>query len=116
MQNAKTNLQNGEQLQEDAVELENTVSNIQTLLSQQSNQLESSVDELAEITNVIRQTTNDTVSMANYAKNVTASVSAGQALATKTASEMDEIVTQVSSINEAISIIDQIAFQQIFFL
>ena len=111
MENAKTNLQNGKQLQEDAKILEETVDSIQVLLSQQSSQLDSSVDELVEITNVIRQTTSDTVSMANYAKNVTTSVIAGQELATKTASEMDEIVTQVSSINEAIAIIDQIAFQ-----
>ncbi len=109
--NAKTNLQNGQQLQEDANILETTVSKIQSFLTQQSSELENSVDELSQITQAIRQTTNDSISMASYAKNVTSSVKVGQDLATKTAKEMDTIANEVNSINDAITIIDQIAFQ-----
>ncbi len=109
--NAKTNLQNGQQLQNDASILETTVTKIQSSLTQQSSQLENSVSELSQITQAIRQTTSDSVSMANYAKNVTTSVEKGQILATQTSSEMDIIAQEVNSINEAITIIDQIAFQ-----
>ncbi len=111
MQNAKSNLNNGEKLQDDAKILEDVVSKIKSFLIQQSSALESSVDELNQITDAIRQTTNDAKSMASYAQNVTSSVKTGHELATNTANEMDEIVTQVSSINDAITIIDQIAFQ-----
>ena len=109
--NAKTNLQNGEQLQKDANILEDSVSKIQVFLTKQSSELDNSVNELSQITKAIRETTSDTVSMADYAKNVTTSVASGQELANKTSEEMDEIALQVSSIFEAITVIDQIAFQ-----
>jgi methyl-accepting chemotaxis protein len=44
-------------------------------------------------------------------QNVKKSVSIGEDLATKTASSMDEINSKVQAINEAITVIDQIAFQ-----
>jgi methyl-accepting chemotaxis protein len=49
--------------------------------------------------------------MAQIASKVTTSASDGQQLAKLTAVSMDEIDTQVTAINEAISVIDQIAFQ-----
>ena len=49
--------------------------------------------------------------MAQYAQNVTKIKDIGKELAYKTASSMEEINTQVHAINEAISVIDQIAFQ-----
>jgi len=110
-QGAVTNLKNGKQLETDATILEDSVSNIQSFLNNQSSELENSVNQLSNITENIRQTTNDSVSMANYAKNVTNSVEKGQRLANQTTKEMDEIAVEVNSINEAITIIDQIAFQ-----
>ena len=110
-QNAKTNLQNGQQLEYDTDILEESVTKIKTFLLEQSSELESSVDQLSQITQDVRQTTNDAVSMANYAKNVTRSVQSGQKLANQTTAEMDQIADQVTSINEAITVIDQIAFQ-----
>jgi methyl-accepting chemotaxis protein len=110
-QNSKTNLQNGQGLQKDATILEDTVSKIESLLTQQSSEINNSVTQLEDITQAVKQTTKDTVSMAAYAKNVTTSVEAGQQLADKTSQEMDEIAVQVEAINEAITIIDQIAFQ-----
>ena len=108
---AKTNLQNGLKLQKDANILENSVTNIQDFLEEQSHQLQSSVNDLTNITDIIKQTTNDAVKMASYAQNVNKSVDAGQELANKTSSEMDEIAQQVSDINNAINVIDEIAFQ-----
>ena len=49
--------------------------------------------------------------MSKYAKNVTKSSEVGKNLAEETASSMDEINNQVLAINEAITVIDQIAFQ-----
>ena len=109
--NAKTNLKNGIQLDKDTDILEESVGNIKTILTQQSQQLESSVEELSTITQDIRQTTEDAESMAAYAKNVTTSVEKGRLLANKTSDEMDQIAQEVSDISESITIIDQIAFQ-----
>jgi len=109
--NAKTNLQNGKQLDKDTDILEESVGNIKTTLTHQSGQLENSVEELSTITQDIRQTTADAVSMASYAKNVTTSVEKGRLLANKTSDEMDQIAQEVSAISDSITIIDQIAFQ-----
>ena len=49
--------------------------------------------------------------MADYGNKVKTSISLGQELANKTVVSMEEINTQTSAINEAITIIDQIAFQ-----
>jgi methyl-accepting chemotaxis protein len=49
--------------------------------------------------------------MATLGNNVKNAVSKGQSLASQTATSMDEINQQVNAINEAIAVIDQIAFQ-----
>nr|WP_306459091.1 methyl-accepting chemotaxis protein [Aliarcobacter faecis] len=49
--------------------------------------------------------------MSIYSDQVTISAKKGQELANHTTTAMDEINTQVNRINEAISVIDQIAFQ-----
>jgi methyl-accepting chemotaxis protein len=49
--------------------------------------------------------------MAKYAAKVTNSAGSGEELATNTMGAMDEINEEVTSINEAITVIDQIAFQ-----
>ena len=49
--------------------------------------------------------------MASLSTEVTASATNGERLANQTTVAMDEINNQVNSINEAISVIDQIAFQ-----
>ncbi|MEA3290268.1 MAG: methyl-accepting chemotaxis protein [Campylobacterota bacterium] len=108
---AKTNLSNGEQLQKDANVLEESVSKIEQFMTMQTNELQNSVDKLSGITTNIRQTTDHAISMAEYAQNVTKSVEKGQKLANQTTVEMDEIASQVTLINDAITIIDQIAFQ-----
>ncbi len=109
--NAKTNLQNGQTLQRDATILENSISKIKISLAEQSGQLEHSIAELEQITSAIRKTASNAVEMASYAKNVTRSVLVGQELANRTLEEMDEIASRVNLINEAITIVDQIAFQ-----
>ena len=73
--------------------------------------LEQTAAALEQITSNIRNNTQNVMEMASYSNNVTASVKAGEQLASETTIAMEEINSQVNSINEAISVIDQIAFQ-----
>ena len=73
--------------------------------------LEQTAAALEQITSNIRNNTQNVMEMASYSNNVTASVKAGEKLANETTIAMEEINSQVNSINEAISVIDQIAFQ-----
>ena len=80
-----------------------------------SNEAAASLEETAaaieEITSNIRNNTQNIQKMASYSNNVTKSVTHGEKLANQTTVAMDEINVQVNLINDAISIIDQIAFQ-----
>jgi methyl-accepting chemotaxis protein len=84
-------------------------------LNQSSNEAAASLEETAaaieEITSNIRNNTENISKMALLSNEVTASASQGENLANQTTVSMDEINTQVNAINEAISVIDQIAFQ-----
>ncbi|MEA3497656.1 MAG: methyl-accepting chemotaxis protein [Campylobacterota bacterium] len=68
-------------------------------------------DFLENVTDNITVNTQNVIKMAKYGSEVKNSVSKGQDLATQTTKAMDEINDEVTSINEAISVIDQIAFQ-----
>jgi methyl-accepting chemotaxis protein len=84
-------------------------------LNQSSNEAAASLEETAaaieEITSNIRNNTENITKMASYSSNVTASATHGEKLANQTTVAMDEINVQVNLITDAISIIDQIAFQ-----
>jgi len=88
--------------------------NVKTL-SASSNQAAASLEETAaaleEITSNISHNTDNVVKMAGYANALSKSAGNGQDLANQTTGSMDEINDEVSAINEAISVIDQIAFQ-----
>ena len=90
------------------------MSNVETL-STSSNQAAASLEETAaaleEITANITNDNKKIIQMSNYANDLTSSSNDGQKLASQTTVSMDEINTQVNAITEAISIIDQIAFQ-----
>ena len=73
--------------------------------------LEETAAALEEITSNIRNNTQNIQKMATYSSSVTTSASHGEKLANQTTISMDEINTQVNAINEAITVIDQIAFQ-----
>ncbi len=93
----------------------NKLLNSVNTLSNASNQAAASLEEttaaLEEITGNISNNTQNVVQMAKNAKELEVSANEGKTLATKTSSSMDEINVQVSSISEAIVVIDQIAFQ-----
>ncbi len=88
--------------------------NVDTLNSA-SNEAAASLEETAaaleEMTSTITSNTENVIKMAEVASKVTDSTHEGQKLANDTTTAMDEINKEVSDINEAIKIIDQIAFQ-----
>jgi methyl-accepting chemotaxis protein len=90
------------------------MSNVE-ILSSSSTQAAASLEETAaaleEITANITNDNKKIIQMSNYANDLTSSSTDGQRLASQTTVSMDEINTQVNAITEAISIIDQIAFQ-----
>ncbi|WP_164469631.1 methyl-accepting chemotaxis protein [Aliarcobacter cryaerophilus] len=73
--------------------------------------LEETAAALEEVTSSIVNSNNKISEMSNIAKDVTNASSLGQELANKTVLSMDEINVQVNLVNDAISVIDQIAFQ-----
>jgi len=93
---------------------ENLITNVYTL-SSSSNEAAASLEQTAaaleEMTSNIASNTQNIIKMAGFANNLTSKTKEGQELANQTTSSMDEINTQVTAINEAISVIDQIAFQ-----
>ncbi len=84
-------------------------------LNQSSNEAASSLEETAaaleQITSNIRSNTENIAKMSKLSSGVTASANKGETLANETTVAMEEINTQVTAIKEAITIIDQIAFQ-----
>jgi methyl-accepting chemotaxis protein len=91
------------------------LSNSSETLSKSSNIQAASLEETAasiqEVTETIVKSSKNTIEMDQYAKTVLESLESGKKLANNTANSMDEITTQVNAINDAITIIDQIAFQ-----
>ena len=73
--------------------------------------LEETAAALEEITSTIISNTDNVLNMAKFADKVVNSANEGNELAQQTTQSMDEINSQVSAINEAITVIDQIAFQ-----
>jgi len=85
------------------------------ILNTSSNQAAASLEETAaaleEITSTVVSNATNVVQMAKYSEQVSVSAKKGQELAKSTTIAMDDITNQVNAINEAISVIDQIAFQ-----
>ncbi|BAK72838.1 MAG: methyl-accepting chemotaxis protein [Arcobacter sp.] len=101
----------GNSLNENTKILSGASNNLSTSSNQQAASLEETAAALEEITATIQANTQATTDMSKLAQNVTHSAKNGQELANLTAKSMDDINVEVSSINEAIEVIDQIAFQ-----
>jgi methyl-accepting chemotaxis protein len=103
---------------ENAYKLQNSSSSLKQNMDKLSNSslnaatsLEETAAALEEITKTMGSNTENIDKMTDYATEVTDSVKNGEQLATNTMNAMDEINEQTHSIAEAITIIDQIAFQ-----
>ncbi|MEA3352867.1 MAG: cache domain-containing protein [Campylobacterota bacterium] len=105
------NKQNGLTLQNSSSVLLENVHHLNQNANSAAAALEETAAALEEVTSNISNNTQNIVDMASHANDVTSSVSKGEQLATKTTTAMDEINNEVTAISEAISVIDQIAFQ-----
>ena len=106
-----SNLKNGLTLQNSSKILLDDMTSLSDASNQAAAALEETAAAVSEITNSISSTTNNIIAMADYANDLDQSSKEGQQLAEQTTISMDEINKQVESINEAIVVIDQIAFQ-----
>ncbi|MEA3289474.1 MAG: methyl-accepting chemotaxis protein [Campylobacterota bacterium] len=105
------NKSNGLTLQNSSNSLLSNVETLNTASNEAAASLEETAAALEEMASNIANNTNNVVQMASYASEVTSSVETGQNLASKTTTAMDEINHEVTAISDAISVIDQIAFQ-----
>ncbi|RBQ28733.1 methyl-accepting chemotaxis protein [Aliarcobacter vitoriensis] len=102
---------NGLTLEESSKILLSNVNNLNISSNEAAASLEETAAALEEITSNIRNTTQNIAKMSNLSNEVTNSSKIGEELANKTTIAMDEINTQVNLVNDAISVIDNIAFQ-----
>ncbi|MFA6742178.1 MAG: nitrate- and nitrite sensing domain-containing protein [Arcobacteraceae bacterium] len=107
MENKKT----GIVLSNNANTLTQNMQEIASAANSQAASLEETAASLEEITSNITNNTQTAIKMASFGNKVKESITLGQDLANKTALSMEDINSQTSAINEAITIIDQIAFQ-----
>ncbi|PRM96841.1 methyl-accepting chemotaxis protein [Aliarcobacter cryaerophilus] len=107
----KNNLQNGMTLEKSSQILIKNVDILNLSSNSAAASLEQTAAALEEINATVVNNTNNVIQMSNYSNEVNNSAKKGQELAKNTATAMEDITNQVMNINEAISVIDQIAFQ-----
>jgi len=107
----KENKANGLTLEESSKVLLDNVDKLNVSSNEAAASLEETAAALEEITSNIRNNTQSIAQMSKISNDVTNSAKNGEELANKTTIAMDEINTQVNLVNEAISVIDNIAFQ-----
>jgi len=105
------NKQNGLTLEDSSNLLLVNVDILNTNSNHAAAALEETAAALEEITSNIASTTTNVIQMAAHGHEVQGFVTNGQSLAKQTTEAMDEINTEVTAISDAISVIDQIAFQ-----
>ncbi|QKF58907.1 methyl-accepting chemotaxis protein [Aliarcobacter lanthieri] len=107
----KENKANGLTLEQSSKLLLENVDKLNLSSNEAAASLEETAAALEEITSNIRNNTESIAKMSKISSNVTSSAKDGEVLANKTTVAMDEINVQVNLVNEAISVIDNIAFQ-----
>ena len=105
------NKNNGEILFNSSNKLAKNVDELNRASNDAAASLEETAAAIEQISGNIIQNSQNISQMPNYANELTNSANQGEKLARQTVSSMDDINTQVSAITEAITIIDQIAFQ-----
>jgi methyl-accepting chemotaxis protein len=109
--NAKKNLDNGLILERNSKNMIESVNFFGEKANEQTSSLEKTTNTLSQITDTTKNNTENAQKMHELGKVVKVAVTNGQDLASKTANSMDQINKEITFITEAISIIDQIAFQ-----
>ncbi len=105
------NKSNGLTLKEGANELLSNVNILSSSANEAAASLEETAAALEEITSTVINNSNNVQQMSENTKELTSSVKNGEQMALNTTKSMEDINTQVDAINEAITVIDQIAFQ-----
>ena len=101
----------GNALNSSTNELSSASLNLANSSNQQASSLEETAAALEEITGTIQANTQATSNMLNLAHELNSSAKNGLTQANLTSNSMEDIYEKVISINEAIEVIDQIAFQ-----
>ena len=109
--NAKQNLENGFLLEKNSIYMQKSMKNLAIRANEQAASLEQTAAALEEITSITKNNTYNAAKMSDLSRDLKNSVTTGGKLAHQTASSMDEINQKVQAISEAITVIDQIAFQ-----
>ena len=104
-------MNSGDKLNNDTGILSQVSSNLSTSSNEQAASLEETAAALEEITATIQSNTANIGKMTIITNELTNSAKVGMELASKTTTSMEEIDKEVSAIDEAILVIDQIAFQ-----
>ena len=105
------NLKNGKALQQTSKIFSKNVEILANSSKEQAESLSQTSSALEDVTQNIQNTTQNSKKMAEFANEVTISSTQGQDLAQRTSVSMSDISEKVNAINEAVAIIDQIAFQ-----
>ncbi len=105
------NKKNGLILDNYSDRLINNVEILNTSSNQQAASLEETAASIEEITSIIKQSSDKANTMTSLAEATKQSASTGKNLASQTTNAMEEINTSTTAIADAITIIDQIAFQ-----
>ncbi|RXJ79087.1 methyl-accepting chemotaxis protein [Arcobacter sp. F2176] len=103
--------EDGVSLKQSADNLSNSVRTISSNATKQAASLEETAASIEEITSNIEQTNIKAQQMHSISNETKDSATKGKQLATDTATSMDDINNTVLNISEAITMIDQIAFQ-----
>ncbi len=105
------NKNNGETLKQASNQLLKNVDELNRSSNDAAARLEETAAAIEEISSNIVSSTQNISQMAQNANELTSAANEGEKLAKQTVISMEEINSQVTAINEAITIIDQIAFQ-----
>jgi len=107
----QTNQNTGNTLQSSSNSLLSKVDSLNVSSNKAAESLDHTVEAITDISKTISSNTKNVAQISQYATELTSSTSLGQDMANDTTKAMDEISEQVTAINEAITVIDQIAFQ-----
>ena len=105
------NKSNGLTLQNSSKILLENVNTLNISSSKAAASLEETSAALDEVTTNIRNNTNNILKVSKLSQNIISQAHKGEGLASKTSDSMQDIAREVNLVNEAISVIDQIAFQ-----
>ncbi|OHE13951.1 methyl-accepting chemotaxis protein, partial [Sulfurimonas sp. RIFOXYD2_FULL_34_21] len=106
-----SSLQNGVDLQDEASTLKQAVESLSTASNQQAASLEETAAAMEEMTSNVQNNVQKSNDMALMATQTDSAAREGAVLAQRTASAMTEIQSATNSINDAVAIIENIAFQ-----